>query len=290
MAKMIKDDECPEGLPAWLATFGDLMSLLLTFFVLLLSFSSMEVIKFNKAMGSLRASLGVFDSKPELSQPIRTTMPMVRGSVAQSQNIRKSAEELEKSLTDEGFDGDISLEGTASGLVIRIQTPVLYNVGGAILSKDIKPVLDKVVMLLKLLPNEIVVQGHTDNQPIGRGSRYPSNWELSYQRAVSVVRYLIAPDDNSRLALEEVQSIPGRVENIGVYPNRVSAEGYGEYRPLVANTTDANQRRNRRVEIHIVYAGESDGNLEIIADAFKKNEVEGERESGTPILRKRSWE
>lgn len=289
MPKMIKDDECPEGLPGWLATFGDLMSLLLTFFVLLLSFSSTEEVKFNKAMGSLRASLGVFDSEPELSQPIRVAMPMVRGSVAQSQNIRKSAEELEKSLTDEGFEGDISLEGTASSLVIRIQTPVLYNIGGAVLSRDIKPVLDKIVMLLKLLPNEVVVQGHTDNQPISRG-RYGSNWELSYQRAVSVVRYLIAPDDDSRLALEEIQSIPGRVENIGVYPKRVSAEGYGEYRPLEPNTTEAGRARNRRVGIHIVYAGESDGNLEIIAEAFKQNEVEGERESGTPILRKRSWE
>lgn len=268
MPKMIKEDDCPEGLPGWLATFGDLMSLLLTFFVLLLSFSSMEEIKFKHAMGSLRGSLGVFDSEPELSQPIRVTMPMVRGSIAQSQNIRKSAAELEKTLTDEGIGGDISLEGTASGLVIRIQSPVLYDVGLAELKDDIQRVLIQVGNLLSLLPNEVVVQGHTDNQRIVRGP-FPSNWELSFQRAVNVVRFLITETE--------------------VYPRRLSAEGYGEYRPLVPNTSEANRARNRRVEIHILYAGEADGNLVIIADAFRRSDLEGQRESGKPILRRRSW-
>jgi len=269
LAKLIKDDECPEGLPGWLATFGDLMSLLLTFFVLLLSFSSMEEVKFQKAMGSLRGSLGVFDSKPELSQPIRVMMPMVRGSVAQSQNIRKSAEELEETLSGEGFEGDITLEGTASGLVIRIQAPVLYDVGRAVLKPTIQNALNKIGAMLILLPNEIVVQGHTDSKPIIRGT-YPSNWELSFQRAVNVVRYLITETN--------------------LHGRRLSAEGYGEFRPFVPNTTDANRARNRRVEIHILYAGEVDGNLEIIAKAFEQAGVSGQRDAGGTILKKRSWE
>ncbi len=266
---LIKEEDCPKGLPAWLATFGDLMSLLLTFFVLLLSFSSMEEIKFNKAMGSLRGSLGVFNSDPEMSQPIRVLMPMVRGSVAQSQNIRKSAEELEKTLSDEGFEGDITLEGTASGLVIRIQAPVLYGVGLAVLKESIRNVLNKIGDMLILLPNEIVVQGHTDSKPIIRGN-FASNWELSYQRAVNVVRYLITETN--------------------IHGRRMSAEGYGEYRPLVPNTSEANRARNRRVEIHILYAGEVDTNLETIAKAFEKAGLAGHREGGAPILKKRSWE
>ena len=269
MAKLINEDDCPEGLPGWLATFGDLMSLLLTFFVLLLSFSSMEEVKFQKAMGSLRGSLGVFDSKPELSQPIRVNMPIVRGSVAQSQNIRKSAEEVEKTLSDEGFEGDITLEGTASGLVIRIKAPVLYDVGNAVLKPSIQNALNKIGKMLLLLPNQIVVQGHTDSKPIIRGS-YPTNWELSFQRAVNVVRYLIMETN--------------------IHGRRFSAEGYGEYRPLVPNTTETNQAQNRRVEIHILHRGESDVNLEIIAKTFEKAEVEGQRDSGGPILKKRSWE
>jgi chemotaxis protein MotB len=266
---MIKEDDCPEGLPGWLATFGDLMSLLLTFFVLLLSFSSMEVIKFQKAMGSLRGSLGVFDSKPELSQPIRVLMPMVRGSVPQSQNIRTSAEELEKTLSDEGFEGDITLEGTTSGLVIRIQAPVLYDVGLAVLKPTIQNTLDRIGAMLILLPNEIVAQGHTDSKPIIKGS-YPTNWELSYQRAVNVVRYLITETN--------------------IHGRRMSAEGYGEYRPLVPNTSEENRARNRRVEIHILYRGESDVNLEIIAKTFEKSDVKGRRDDGSAILKKRSWE
>ena len=266
MAKMIPEDECPKGLPGWLATFGDLMSLLLTFFVLMLSFSTMEEVKFQNAMGSLRKAMGVFQSQPEMSQPIRVTMPLVRGNIRQSQNIRKAAENLEKTLSDEGLEGDVSLEGTATGLVIRIQAPVLYDLGRAELKPQMQEVLLRLGEVLRLLPNEIVVQGHTDNVPIRTAQgAFPSNWELSYQRAVNVVRFLIT---ESR-----------------VNPTRLAAEGYGEYRALVDNTTPENRGKNRRVEIHILYAGEEDGNLEIIADAFKQYGLEGTRKDGGPIVK-----
>jgi chemotaxis protein MotB len=266
MAKMINEDDCPEGLPGWLATFGDLMSLLLTFFVLLLSFSSTEEIKFKNAMGSLKASLGVFESKPEMSQPIRVTLPMVRGSIRQSQNIRKSAENLEKTLSEEGLEGDVSLLGTSSGLVIRIQAPVLYDVGGAELKPEVSNVLMDLGNLLRELPNQVVVQGHTDNVPIANPSaEYPTNWELSYQRAVNVVRFLIT-------------------ETL-VMPTRLAAEGYGEYRPIATNATPEGRRTNRRVEILILYAGEEDGNLEILAEAFKGAQMGASREDGSPIIK-----
>ena len=243
MAKMIDEDDCPEGLPGWLATFGDLMSLLLTFFVLLLSFSSTEEIKFKNAMGSLKASLGVFESDPEMSQPIRVTLPMVRGSIRQSQNIRKSAENLEKTLSEEGLEGDVSLLGTSSGLVIRIQAPVLYDVGGAELKPEISKVLMDLGNLLREFPNQVVVQGHTDN----------------------VVRFLIT-------------------ETL-VMPTRLAAEGYGEYRPIATNATPEGRRKNRRVEILILYAGEEDGNLEILTEAFKGVNMDATRDDGSPIIK-----
>ena len=264
MAKMIDEEECPQGLPAWLATFGDLMSLLLTFFVLLLSFSSMEEVKFMNAMGSLQGALGVFKTDPEMSQPIRITMPFVRGSVRQAQNIRKAAEGLEKTLSEEGREGDVTLEGTAIGLVIRIRAPILYDLGHADILEPIKPILLQIGEVLRFLPNDIVVQGHTDNLPIRSGA-YPSNWELSYQRAVNVVRFLIA--------------------ECRVFPDRLAAEGYGEYRPLAPNTTEADRRKNRRVEIHILYAGAEDGNLKIITEAFKRYGLKGAREDGGEILK-----
>ncbi len=268
MPKMIKEDECPEGLPGWLATFGDLMSLLLTFFVLLLSFSTMEEVKFNRAMGSLHGALGIFESRPEMTQPIRVTMPLVRGSIQQSQNIRKASEALEKTLSDEGLEGDINLEGTASGLVIRIQAPVLYDVGKAEILPGIEVALDALGEVLNLLPNQIVVQGHTDNRALTGEGIFPSNWELSYQRAVNVVRYLIAENR--------------------VNPARMAAEGYGEYRPIAPNNSPEGQAKNRRVEIHILYAGESDGNLNMISEAFRQMGIEGSREDGSEIVRPRS--
>jgi chemotaxis protein MotB len=265
VAKMIKESDCPKGLPGWLATFGDLMSLLLTFFVLMLSFSSMEEVKFHHAMGSLQGALGVFQSEPEMSQPIRISMPLVRGSLRQSNNIRKAAEALEKSLSDEGLEGDVTLEGTASGIVIRIQAPVIYQTGSAELQEDIQPALYKIGELLQLLPNEVVVQGHTDNVPIS--SAFPSNWELSFQRAVNTVRFLIT--------------------ECNVQPKRLATEGFGQYRPLYANDSEANQRKNRRIEIHILYAGKEDANLSVISEAFDLSGIEGKRDDGTPIVKKR---
>jgi len=238
------------------------MSLLLTFFVLLLSFSSMEEVRFNHAMGSLHGALGVFESEPEMSQPIRVTMPLVRGSIRQSQNIRKAAEGLEKTLSEEGMEGDVTLEGSSAGLVIRMKAPVLYGLGDAEIVEGIHPVLGKIADILRLLPNEIVVQGHTDNTPIS-SDEYPSNWELSYQRAVNVLRYFILECD--------------------IYPRRMSAEGYGQYRPLDTNATEEGRSKNRRVEVHLLYAGENDGNLEVITDAFRDAGMEGSRQDGSPI-------
>ena len=92
MGKMIKDDECPEGLPGWLATFGDLMSLLLTFFVLLLSFATMEVVEFQQAMGALQGALGVLSGEPQMSLPIRQSQPKTEGNLQQAEVISKAAQ------------------------------------------------------------------------------------------------------------------------------------------------------------------------------------------------------
>ena len=265
MGKMINEDDCEPGLPAWMATFGDLMSLLLTFFVLLLSFSSSETVKFNHAMGSLRGSLGVFQSEPEMSQPISITMPLVRGSVRQSNNIRKAAGVLEKSLSDEGLEGDVLLEGTASGLVIRIQAPVVYDLGTAEFKPEIVPIMYLIGNLIAQLPNEVVVQGHTDDRPIR--TAFPSNWELSLQRSINAVRFFIA--------------------DCGVHPRRLGAEGFGEHRPIASNATEEGRRRNRRIEIHIIHRGVVDENLEEVADLFKKSGLDGQRDGGGEIVKPR---
>ena len=95
MGKQIKEDDCPKGLPGWLATFGDLMSLLLTFFVLLISFSTVNVQQFNHAMGALSGSLGVLSGEPQLSLPIRQSLPKTEGNLSQAESMMKASQELE---------------------------------------------------------------------------------------------------------------------------------------------------------------------------------------------------
>jgi len=145
---------------------------------------------------------------------------------------------------------------------------VIYDVGRAELKPEIQNMLMELGGLLRILPNQVVVQGHTDNFPIPPGTGdYPSNWELSYQRAVNVVRFLIT-------------------ETL-VMPTRMAVEGYGEYRPIAENDTEEGRAKNRRVEIHILYAGEEDGSLEILNEAFKNAGLDAKREDGEPIIQER---
>ena len=232
MPKMIKEDECPEGLPGWLATFGDLMSLLLTFFVLLLSFSTMEVVDFQYAMGALQGAMGVLSGEPQLSLPIRQSTPKSEGNWSQAEVISKAAQELEAAIDEAGLQGDIQLEESTAGLVIRIADKLFFESASSELKAEAASILDRLGKVLEPLENKINVQGHSDNRAINT-EQYASNWELSGMRALQVARHFI---DRSNIS-----------------PDRVSFTGYSEYRPLVPNNSDARMARNRRVELHILY-------------------------------------
>lgn len=117
------------------------------------------------------------------------------------------------------------------GVIIELRDNILFDTGKATLKPESKEVLNKINALISTLPNNIVVEGHTDNIPISN-SKYPSNWELSTMRATTVVRYF--------------------TEVGGEDPSKISAAGYGEYKPVVENTTDENRAKNRRVNILIV--------------------------------------
>ena len=249
MAKLIKEDDCPKGLPGWLATFGDLMSLLLTFFVLLLSFSSVNVKNFDAAMGALQGALGVLSGQPELSLPIRQAKPRTEGNIAQAKRIAKAASELEEAVDKAGLQGEVTLEESSTGIVIRVSEKLFFETAEANLKEAAKPVLMKLSTVVRPLPNKVNVQGHTDNATINTDS-FASNWELSGMRAMQVARFFI----------EE-----GRIP-----PERIWLTGYSEYRPLVPNSTEENKQKNRRVEIHILYTGESDTAPSKIYDAIEE--------------------
>ncbi len=259
MGKMIKEDECPKGLPGWLATFGDLMSLLLTFFVLLLSFSTVNVIQFNSAMGALQGALGVLSGQPQLSLPIRQSLPRTEGNLSQAEVIAKAAQEMEKAVEEAGLQGDVMLEEASTGIVIRIADKLFFDQGKSDLKSGAMPVLAKLGNILKSLPNQVNVQGHTDNVTINTDV-FASNWELSGMRAMQVARYFI--------------------QQSGVSPDRVWITGYSEYRPLVPNNSEDRRKRNRRVELHILYTSESGGTPSRIYQSVEEGglQVEGREE------------
>lgn len=232
MGKIIKEDDCPKGLPGWLATFGDLMSLLLTFFVLLLSFSTINVINFNDAMGALQGALGVLSGEPELSLPIKQSLPRSEGNLQQAEVISKAAAEVEEAIEEAGLQGDVNLEESSTGIIIRVDDKLFFDVAEANLKSESIPLLKKLGIILKEFPNQLNVQGHTDSQPINT-DLYASNWELSGMRALAVARYFI--------------------EEVGIASDRFRITAFSEYRPLVPNRSEEAKRQNRRVEVHILY-------------------------------------
>lgn len=147
--------------------------------------------------------------------------------------LEKAKLELEDALKKEIGDYKAKLEMTERGLVITFLSEVFFDSGKDIIREDGKGSLQRVAEVLNQnVPNSnVAIEGHTDNQPI-KYSRWKSNWELSSGRALAVLHYLI--------------------EECKVVPTRLSANGYGEFRPVSENDTKENMQKNRRVEIVIL--------------------------------------
>lgn len=219
--------------PAWMVTYGDMMTLLLTFFVLLFTFSSLNMAKFQAVLLSLKDALGLLEGGTSLRLELEpTTLPGELETEWEREQLQLESlkAELESFIQAEELEEQISLVLEERGLVIRFFDSVLFDLGSAELKDEAKVILDKVGTVLKGLPNYIRAEGHTDDLPIST-YRYPSNWELSTARAGAVIRYL--------------------VESCSLPPERLSAVGYGEYRPIAPNHPGG-QPLNRRVDLVIL--------------------------------------
>jgi chemotaxis protein MotB len=219
-------DAPPPGAPAWMATFGDMMSLLLTFFILLVSFSSIQETKFREAVGSLQGALGVLTTLPKIPVAQDIELPTMRGN-DRSDELERRTEELRRHLQALKQSDTVTVSRTPEGLAIRMEDEMLFKAGQAELQPGGIPILDVVAATLAGYPNPVRIEGHTDNRPI-HSERFPSNWELSAARAASVLRYF---------------------QNAGVDPRRLSAVGLGEWSPVAKNDSAAGRQKNRRVEI-----------------------------------------
>jgi chemotaxis protein MotB len=149
--------------------------------------------------------------------------------------MNKAGQELEHAVEEAGLQGDVHLEESTAGIIIRISDRLFFDSADANIKESAALVLDAVGKAIEPLPNHVNIQGHTDTRPVNT-PRFASNWELSGMRALAVGRYFI--------------------DRHNVSPQRVSITGYSEYQPLAPNNTEENMVKNRRVEIHIRYMNE----------------------------------
>ena len=224
-------EEVEEGAPAWVVTFGDLMSLLLCFFVLMLSFSEMDRNKYRIVSGSLKNAFGMQRKKPVFESP--KGQKMIAKEFDQAIVLIKVQDVVDPILDEledefEEFKGFVDVSVEEDQVTIRMLGEATFDTGQAQLKKDFMPLLLKIGEVLSKTEGEIIIAGHTDNVPVS-GGPYKSNLGLSMARAGSVAEYLL--------------------KSTAIKPQRLSTMGFGEYRPLASNDTAEGRQKNRRVEI-----------------------------------------
>lgn len=227
MRKKIQEEI--KGTPSWMTTFLDVMMLLLTFFILLMSMVTFEKTKLEQAAGSLKESFGILkrSSKTDVQ---KESVFKTAEIVEEIQSTKKRLSGLINYIQSVNLDNFISVIQTDKGISIRIADSILFGQAETDIVTSAYSVLDRIASIAKDAPYNILIEGHTDDLPI-KSLKFPSNWELSAARAASVVRYFIGK---------------------GVKPNKLAALGYAMYQPLVPNITPVNRSKNRRVEIKFI--------------------------------------
>ena len=234
-----------EGGAHWMDTYGDLITLVLCFFVLLFSFSSIDARKWEAIVGAFSgttaAAIPVLDPMTVMEPPIK--MEPTTGETSESEHqeaidiatLLELAAAIGNYISENNLEGQVELHTNFEHfvLIIRFSDNVLFDSGSDVLHAEARETLDHIIDALAQnmsLIHMIRIEGHTDNRPI-RTQRFDSNWELSVFRAVRALRYLI---DSEKIARD-----------------KISAVGYGEYQPIAPNTTPEGQARNRRVDFMV---------------------------------------
>lgn len=217
---------------AWIVTFSDLMTLLLVFFILLYSISTLNEAKFKKAITSIQISLGekappvalmnLIDNDSNGSKMV--SLEDVSGLRPRELDM---LQRVQKFVDNQGLSRNIEVSLEQGNVMIRITGTVLFKSGLAQINVDGKPVMDEISNIIKEFSEfKVNIKGHTDNLDIDT-RQFPSNWELSAFRATSVLRHLI---------------------ETGINADRLTATGYADLLPLAPNDTEENRQKNRRVE------------------------------------------
>jgi chemotaxis protein MotB len=252
MSRRRRQEEKHQNHERWLITYSDLITLLMIFFVVMYASSQIDVAKFKTLSVSLSQALmsksmidlnggavGGLDSGAPRQDLGDTPRNVVVDEEARKQAARlKQLDAEEKKLEDlkaklqayiekNGLQNKVSLSQTEESVQITFRDVALFDTGEATLKADAEKTLSGIIPFFKEIPNRITIEGHTDNRPI-HTDQFPSNWELSSARALTVLHYL---------------------EDHGIQSNRMSATAFGEYQPVAPNDSEENRGKNRRVNI-----------------------------------------
>jgi chemotaxis protein MotB len=222
----------------WLATYGDLVTLLLCFFVLLFAMSTVDAKKFESMAISLAASFSggnsiVISSGGDSILDLNVSPDINTNAESNAKDeMDELYSEVNRLLESEGLSKQISVEKSERGVLLTFQDNLLFDNGKAILKPEVKSILSSLGVILKNHDKKIRIEGHTDNVPI-KNAAFPSNWELSTARAISVVNYYTQelPDDKK------------------ILPNKFEVAGLAEFNPVAPNDSEENKQKNRRIEI-----------------------------------------
>jgi chemotaxis protein MotB len=216
------------GMMRWLLTYADMITLLLALFIILFSISTINKVKLQRLVRDLG---GGFNSQDAINNP-----PNGMTTSATKDDLQAMQSQLQSYIQSQSLQKSVQTKITRDGkkrelVITLLSDKQLFESGKADIKPFTKKILDEVYRQLKGRQNEVRVEGNTDNVPISN-SQFPSNWELSAARATGVARYFVEDD--------------------GMAARRISALGYGEYRPKFANDTDAHRASNRRVDVVIL--------------------------------------
>lgn len=214
-----------------MVTFGDMMSLLLTFFIMLLSFANMDMIKYKEVLGSVEKAFGVQTKVYQLGKPGGLQSPIKMESAQNESEARKDilVQLLNTKTYEENLQNNIFIVKDKMGVRMEIAGSVMFAPGKTELLPSAIRLFQKLIPIMQETLYKVSVEGHTDNAPLTGNPIYPSNWELSSARAGTVVRFFITE---------------GQLD-----PRRFSAVGRADTQPLVENDTPEHRSANRRVSI-----------------------------------------
>ena len=244
MARKKKQEQEKDNSERWLLTYSDLITLLMIFFVVMYAMSNVDAQKYEELSQSLAGALapsglGGTDSGGQSSGGGISTSPAAAAATASADGktdkvdpkLVAAAEKIQKLLKEKGLQDKVSVSVQERGVVVGLMNTVLFESGSADIKQEAIPTLIAIGQIANDVHNYIRIEGNTDDVPQS-SPKFPSNWELSVVRATEVLKLLIAQS--------------------GVAPDKISAVGYGEYRPSVPNTSEENRSKNRKVDIVIL--------------------------------------